>query len=161
MDVVQTTELAAAFVSRTIECERTYLASLWLDPIEGVNAACDAGLRGSDFLIPAHAVIFAYVCTCAERNLRTSVADCVLVAQSAGIQLGDYRPFPHTSGRLFLYDDVLLPHLDEIREGQCVFYAESVRDYADQRHEAQEAFQQYSQILSSESPHRRKAAHAA
>ena len=61
MDVSQTTELAAAFVSRTIECERTYLTSLWLDPFEGNNAAMDAGLCGGDFLIPAHSLVFAYV----------------------------------------------------------------------------------------------------
>lgn len=154
-------ESAVDFVSRTIECERTYLASLWLDGFEGTNAAVDTGLRGSDFLLPGHAFVFMYVCMCAERGIKTTVADCVADARSGGVQLGDYRPFPHTDGRLFLYCDILEPHLDEIREGQCVFYAQGVKYYADQRREAQEAFQRYSQILSSNIPQRPRITHAA
>lgn len=153
--------LADDFVSRCIEAERTFLTAQWLDPFEGNNAACDAELCGVDFLLPAHSLVFMYVCMCAEWEIKATVSDCCAVARSGGVQLGDYRPWPNTSGRLYLYDDVLLPHWDEVREGQCRFFAEAVRDYAERRREAQEAFDRYSQILSSSIPHHRKAAHAA
>lgn len=153
--------LAGDFVSRILEAERTYLTSLWLDPFEGNNAAVDAELCGSDFLLPAHSIVFMYVCMCAERSLKATVAGCVSVARSGAVQLSDYRRFPNTDGRLFLYTDILAPHLDEIREGQCAFYAQAVKDYADQRREAQEAFRRYSQILVSDIPQEQRATYAA
>ena len=155
------TELAADFVSRTIESERTYLASLWLDGFEGTNAACDAGLCGADFILPPHAFVFDYVCISAERNLKTSVADCVVEAAFSGVQLFEVRPFPYTDGRLFLYCDILEPHLAEVREGSCLFYAQAVKAYGDQRREAQEAFRKYRQILSTNIPLKQRIARVA
>ena len=154
-------DLAGDFVSRTLEAERTYLTSLWLDPFEGNDAAVDAGLCGADFILPGHAITFAYVCECAAYGLNATIADCVAVARSAGVQLGDYRPSPYTSGKLFLHSDILAPHMAEIREGSCLFYARAVKDYADQRREAQEAFRKYSHILSANTSHRKRIAHVA
>ena len=154
-------DLANDFVSRALEAERTYLTSLWLDPVEGNNAACDAELCGADFILPGHAITFAYVCECAAYGLNATIAECISVAVSAGVQLGDNRSWPNTSGQLYLYCDILEPHLDEIREGSCLFYARAVKSYANQRREAQEAFRKYRHILVSEIPHRKRTTHAA
>lgn len=152
-------DLAADFVSRTIECERTYLTSLWLDPFAGNNAACDAGLRGSDFLLPAHAFVFGYICTCAEGERSPTVVECISIARCVGVQLDADRPFPYTDGRLFVYCDILAPHLDEVREGCCLFYAQGVKDYADQRREAAAAFRKFVHVL--DVPRTTRVCHAA
>lgn len=158
---VEIYDLEVEFVSRCLEAERTFLTALWLDPFAGNNAAVDAELCGADFLIPAHSIVFMYVAMCAERDLNSTVAGCVAAARSGGMQLGDYRRFTNTDGRLFLYSDILDPHLDEVREGSCPFYAQAVKDYADQRREAQEAFRRYSHILISDIPQRQRTTHAA
>jgi hypothetical protein len=79
--------LADKFAEQTREAERTFIASLWLNPVAGHDAAVDAKLEGDDFFDPHHSWVFCYVCLCAESGLSPDVAESCRFAKRDGIHI--------------------------------------------------------------------------
>ncbi len=77
--------VADEFAAQTREAERTFVASLWLNPVEGHDAAVIAKLSGADFFDPRKRWLFQHLCKCAEQGVVPEVGDAVRLGNAEGL----------------------------------------------------------------------------
>lgn len=127
-------ELADTLIEKSIEAERTYLASFWFDPFSAHDAACDAGLTGATFTTAPHSLLFWYLSSCHETNRPAfipEIADISTTVPDADWQACELQ---------WLFVET------EITDGAAPLYAEAVADFYRQRVEAQWLLERFAEL---------------
>lgn len=118
-NVISLGELAVDFAARVLESERKFVASAWLDPIAGHNAAYKHELFGDRFADTAVGLVYAYVMACVDHVIRPSLDQCMYVGR---------RESPPV---VFDVDWLYRLIMDSNTcDGRCDGYAKQVADFA-------------------------------
>ena len=128
-DLCQTPGIGDSLVTKSIAAEEEFLATFWLYPAKGVDAAQKAGLTQTAFTSCRHSFLFALIQECETLGIEANLQHVEQLAPiEAAFDKGDIEPIVYPDRFIYVAD------LDSL--------AESVVEFAAQRLEVSELWRQ-------------------